>query len=92
MYWEHCGNVTFSDLVGQQGVEEGDITDGWHDPVDRVEEGEDEAEVTEGHGPASQAQHRHVPLQPLPSLRCPGLTLLLHLLRLRLRLVTTSTY
>ena len=82
---EHCGNVTLSDLVGEEGVKEGDITDGWHDPVHAVQEGEDEAEVTEGHRPASQAQYRHVGPQPLSCLRCPGL-------HLRLHLVTTAKY
>ena len=88
---EYGGDVPFSDLVGEKRMEEGDITDCWHDPVHSVQQWEDEAEVTEGHRPASQTQHRHVAMQPLsvpPGILCPGVSLHVHLLRL----ITTSRY
>ena len=54
-------------------MEEGDITEGRHDAVHSVEQREDEAEVTERHPPPGEAEHGHVPLEPLrvlQGLRC----------------------
>ena len=56
--------ITFFDLVGQHRMKEGDITDCGYEAVHGVDEGEDEAEVTEGHGPAREAEHGDITLQP----------------------------
>ena len=57
-------DVTDPDSLLDQRVEEHEITDGGDCPVDNVEDGEEEDEVGEAHGPLGLAQHCHLLVPP----------------------------
>ena len=57
---KHRRDVTDPDSLLDQRVEEHEITDGGDCPVDNVEDGEEENEVGEAHGPLGLAQHSHL--------------------------------
>ena len=64
MHGKHRWDVTDANRLLDEGVEEHEITDGSDCPVDNVEDGEEEDEVGEAHGPLGFAQHGHLLAPP----------------------------
>ena len=61
---KHRRDITNTNCLLDEGVEEHEITDGGDCPVDNVEDGEEEDKVGEAHGPLGLAQHRHLLVPP----------------------------